>query len=403
MIDENISNNFKLIRQISEDDLGTVYFAEQQIPPQKVLVKIYPLASTHPQLPDFVKDVSGEFPDINLYKDDKALYAVVDKKEVLKDLYNMEFTALENLWHAKEKELSDIEHLARNIKKKIQKKKKSNWLIRMVIAMVIFSLIGLGIAGAQNVFMKYLSAISEIKIPDVRNYEVTDAIRELKDLGLEPLIVAHIPSQIIDKDAVISLFPAPGRIVKAGRKIKLKISTGKAYLKVPNLIGRAPQQVSEIMKRLNLGLAINEDGTEYSYNIAKGMIISQNIAHNTKVGEGETVTVSLSRGFPVKLSAQWDTGSTENCLVKVNCFLPPDWEETNVKVVSIIPPDIKTLVLDNSILPGGAINKQFNENYKAVIEVYYNNELAYKQSLKEAMAARERAEVTGNVGLGIRD
>ncbi|MFH1429482.1 MAG: PASTA domain-containing protein [Candidatus Margulisiibacteriota bacterium] len=385
-------DNFQLLRKISEDDLGVVYLAEQYSPPKKVLVKVYTLGVAPRELVQSIEEEVHKYEMVSLYKDEKALYAVIDDKKAVGDLYQLELSALEKWWQTQEKLLTDIENYIKDVKKKIRQK-KSRSIPGLLIVVLIVSLIGVGIAGFEHVFTKYLNAIAEITVPDVRNRTVQEAENELRELGLDPIVVAHVPSQFVPNHAVVSLFPEPGRIVKTGRKVKLKVSSGKAELKVPNLTGRPPEQVMVIMNRLNLELVIDNDNDDYSYTIARGRIITQNIAANSIVMEGDTVTVSISKGFPVKLSAQWEADSTENCTVKINCFLPDEWEETNIKVLSIIPPDTRDVILDEYIMPGGAINKNFIENYQAIIEVYYHNELAFKQSLKEILDEKENEEI----------
>ncbi|MFA5928260.1 MAG: PASTA domain-containing protein [Candidatus Margulisiibacteriota bacterium] len=387
---EKLSNNFNLGHRISKDDLGSIYLGEQLIPQRKVLVKVYVLAEINEQFPEYFKTASQDHPRISLYKDDKALYAVIEKKDDLPDLYSLEISALEKWLQDQEKKLMDIEDLLKNVKKMVPQRRRSDLWKHILIGLTIVSVLGLSLAGLQNTFFRYMRELAEIKVPDVTNKTVLDAQKTLEDLGLEGVIVASVPSQTIPKDLIVSHFPEAGAVVKTGRKVKLKVSSGKEELNIPDLAGRDPEQVGVILKKLNLNLVVDEANAEFSRTIPKGRIITQNITPFTSVMEGTTIKVDLSKGFPVKLSAVWEDERKENVLVKINCFLPHDWPESPLKIISNTPPESRRTILEDTILPGGAFNKNFTEVPSAVIEVYYGEDLAFKQSLKEVMLSKEK-------------
>ena len=377
-------DNFKLIRKISEDKLGAIYVAEQLAPPAKVLIKVY---GVNPDTRDFCANIETEalnFKNIRLYQNHDYVYAVIEKKEYISELHQLELATLKKWEISQENILSKIDEITLETKNKIKPKTKANsWQPILKHALLTVFILGLSIAGVQALLSKYFNSVSEIKVPDISKLPLKQGEARLKKTGLIPVVVATIPSLDIPKDHIIDLFPEAGSIVKKGRRIRLKVSAGKTQLTVPDLVGRNVEQVKSLMNRMNIALDIVSDDTMYSYTTARGRITSQNIEANQPISEGESLTVYVSKGFPVNLSVQSEVNNTQNCVVKIGCMVLPEWPEMVIKIFATTPPNQRQIIFEEIVSPGDKLFKQFKTKSIAIIEVYYNNELAYKQALKE--------------------
>lgn len=131
-----------------------------------------------------------------------------------------------------------------------------------------------------------------VRVPDVREKNLVSAINILYKHKLRVSKVYethHLP-----KNYVISQYPLPGTEVKIGRRIELKVSSGKyAVVRVPNLqnlhITEAKYQLS------NSTLHIGRLSYTYS-SIEKDHVITQTPLYNTKVPKDSKVNLLISKG-----------------------------------------------------------------------------------------------------------
>lgn len=377
--------NFNLLRKISEDKLGVVYVAEQLAPPKKVLVKVYSLQSETKTFATNLADVAYNFPNIQLFKTEKVIYAVVDNKEYISDLHQLELAAIKKWEESQEDLLSEIDEIARFTKNKLKPQTTTNW--EPVIKKIVISaaVIGIGFASFQVLISNYFYSVSELKVPDIRKYKLGEAESKLKSLGLKPIVVASLPSLDIPKDCIVEVFPEPGSTVKKGRRIRLKVSSGKNQLVAPDLVGRNVDQVHNLLQRMNLKLAIVEDSAPYNSSVPAGRIVSQNIAPNSQVNEGETLTVFVTKGIPFNISAVSDNDDPGVAILKFGCSIPAEAKATSVKVLALSPGH-KQVVIDEQINAGEKIFKQYKVKADSSIEVYYDNQLAYKKTLSNLLS-----------------
>jgi beta-lactam-binding protein with PASTA domain len=114
------------------------------------------------------------------------------------------------------------------------------------LRLFIFSLIGLIIfIGIIAVFVFFIAVrgAEQTMVPDVTGKELTEALLELQVKELYPRIQLRFTQTSRDRGFILEQEPAPGTIVKAGRRIRLVVSQGTVVNRVENFTTRNIDEV----------------------------------------------------------------------------------------------------------------------------------------------------------------
>lgn len=153
----------------------------------------------------------------------------------------------------------------------------------------------------QEIVLKVSAGAEEVDVPDVTNYEDSQAVTVLQEAGFE-VSHAYDYDDEIEKDKVIKTEPAGGTKAPKGSKIVITISNGseKKEVEVPNLGGLTEAQARDSLtsKKLVAGNVTHAN----SDSVAAGMVISQNPSRGTKATEGDSVDFVISDGPEKKQS-----------------------------------------------------------------------------------------------------
>lgn len=136
----------------------------------------------------------------------------------------------------------------------------------------------------------------EIDVPNVVGYEVTQAETILiNDYGFHVTHGYEYNSEVA-KDHVISQDPVSTQKVAKGSTVKIVISNGPEIkeTEVPDLRGKTQQEASAALE--NVKLSLGGTSEEYSPTVEAGRVISQSTSAGTKVTEGSTVDITISKG-----------------------------------------------------------------------------------------------------------
>ena len=151
----------------------------------------------------------------------------------------------------------------------------------------------------QEIVLKVSAGAEEVDVPDVKNYEDSQAVTILTEAGFE-VSHAYEYSDDVEKDKVIKTDPEGGTKAAKGSKVIVTVSNGseKKEVEVPNLGGLTEAQARDSLtsKKLNAGNVTHEN----SDSVAAGMVISQNPARGTTVTEGDSVDFVISDGPKAK-------------------------------------------------------------------------------------------------------
>ncbi|MGV9285945.1 Stk1 family PASTA domain-containing Ser/Thr kinase [Streptomyces sp. NPDC003719] len=132
-----------------------------------------------------------------------------------------------------------------------------------------------------------------VKLPDVQGYKLDRARTLLEDEGLEPGMVTRAFSEDVPRGFVISTDPGTGSEVRAGSAVALVVSKGRP-IDVPDVTGEdlADARAELTDAGLKVEVATEQVTSEYD----KGQVARQTPDAGSRAAEGDTVTLTVSKG-----------------------------------------------------------------------------------------------------------
>jgi serine/threonine-protein kinase len=141
-------------------------------------------------------------------------------------------------------------------------------------------------------YISYFSSIPEVVVPDLRGKPIESALSELRSLQLRGKYAGSVFDKRYPEGYVVSQRPEQGRLVKAGRTIKLLASSGKRKVLVPNLLGRTVVQAETVLSVKGLYLGEKEESPVAQ--LDAGIILSQAPLPGEEVDAGTFVSITVS-------------------------------------------------------------------------------------------------------------
>ena len=133
-----------------------------------------------------------------------------------------------------------------------------------------------------------------VNVPDVAGDRLARAQERLRSDGLEPGMVRLEFSEDMDKGYVISTKPAAGTERRAGSAIALVVSKG-APVDVPDVTGESEEDAWAELQEAGLSVKVSPRQVT-SDEFDKGQVAAQSPKADRRVAEGDTVTLTLSKG-----------------------------------------------------------------------------------------------------------
>ncbi|WP_208688156.1 Stk1 family PASTA domain-containing Ser/Thr kinase [Streptomyces sp. ID38640] len=132
-----------------------------------------------------------------------------------------------------------------------------------------------------------------VAVPDLSGTPVADAKRKLRDLGLIPGTEKRAFSAEVARGSVIGTDPAAGSKRRPDTAVALTISRG-AEVKAPGVLGSERADAAETLRAAGLKVRFADEPVHSTQD--KGTVARQTPAEGKKLGKGETVTLTLSKG-----------------------------------------------------------------------------------------------------------
>jgi len=169
-----------------------------------------------------------------------------------------------------------------------------NW-IRFLIVFVIFSIIFVLVID-KIVLPIYVGNSKEIPLVDIRGRSLDEAVIILDMVGLHYEVIDSTENNDLPPQTVVDQQPPAGTPVKAGRMIRLVITSGERFFPMPNLVGK-------VMKAANLELQryhIKTDSISYEFSSDKprDVITAQSIRPRQMISASDSVSLVVSKGPP---------------------------------------------------------------------------------------------------------
>ncbi|WP_455381119.1 PASTA domain-containing protein [Salinispira pacifica] len=171
----------------------------------------------------------------------------------------------------------------------------------------VYGLVGIAllslVAGLTTFFLS-LQGAEETMVPDIRKLALPEAIIQLQDKQLNARVQLRTFADPQLKGKVISQDPSPGTLVRAGREVRLTVSSGAVVDKVENFVG---QQLSEVRLHLQTLFStaaqplLSIGDVSYVFDQADpGTILHQDPKADTPLSQPTTLNLVVSRGPDVK-------------------------------------------------------------------------------------------------------
>ena len=147
-------------------------------------------------------------------------------------------------------------------------------------------------------------------VPKIVGMDYKEASEYLKTFGFE-LGIVKTESNTLPENVIITQSVEEGSTASKGTKIDVTVSDGKGkeMVKMPNLLGKTPDEANGIldMEGLKLGTATYEETND----AAQNLIFWQEYPEGTELEKGTTVSYKVSKGEKPSGSGSEDFGGDE--------------------------------------------------------------------------------------------
>lgn len=172
------------------------------------------------------------------------------------------------------------------------------------------------VLSSLTAFLLTLRGPEETMIPDVRNEELVEALVALQERGLYPHVQLRYFSDPSLKGKVVSQNPAPGSVVRVGRRVSLMISQGAIIEEVADYRGKTLSEVQTEIQELGSGstrvLSIGNVSNVFD-DSPSGTVIAQSPEPGTQLSGSTALDLVVSRGpdidtisLPTYLGLEWN-------------------------------------------------------------------------------------------------
>jgi serine/threonine-protein kinase len=150
------------------------------------------------------------------------------------------------------------------------------------------------IRGNDSVSITVSDGPETVRVPALAGQKLDRARARLKEGGLEPGMVTREFSEDVPRGSVVSARPADGTKVRSGTAVALVVSKGSP-IDIPDVTGSDEADARSELAEAGLKVKIATErvnSSEYD----KGQVVRQTPASGGTAAEGDTVTLTLSKG-----------------------------------------------------------------------------------------------------------
>ena len=161
-------------------------------------------------------------------------------------------------------------------------------------------------------FFLVLRGAEKVMVPDVRRMDLADALVKLQERELYSRLALRFTDDPLEKNTILEQSPAPGSIVKAGRRVKLTVSRGSVLDKVENYVGQDLESVrlhlQSIFSSSRPLITIREPYMLRFDDATAGTILEQKPLPGTEISGITVLDLVVSKGPESKKAAVPDFG-----------------------------------------------------------------------------------------------
>ncbi|MHB0936833.1 MAG: PASTA domain-containing protein [Armatimonadota bacterium] len=215
----------------------------------------------------------------------------------------------------------------------------------------------------------------DTSVPMLAGVRQEEALNELKQAGLNAeLLKERVPSEEIPEGYVISTSPVGGRHVKMGRLVRLVISSGSAYTKVPDV--RELSQTAARERLQSAYLLIAEEEYAYHPSIPFDRVISVAPKQGMRVEKLSTVKLVISKGPEETRHTETQRNGVKvlkTTTLTVN--IPTDGEPRDNVRIDVTDKNGTRTVFQKEFAAGDTVVQSVEGTGEVTAKVYYGNRL----------------------------
>ena len=159
-----------------------------------------------------------------------------------------------------------------------------------VLAILVLIVLGIGV-----IWYWQQSLPGSVSVPAIIGKDRVEAVQRLEAIGLiAEVIEEKEPSEEFRENTVISTSPTAGQRIKVGRTVRMQLSAGSRYTRIPEV--RNLSKVSARARLAEAGLLVDDEEYEFDARIARDAVINVSPIAGTKVARQSGVKLKISRG-----------------------------------------------------------------------------------------------------------
>ncbi len=174
------------------------------------------------------------------------------------------------------------------------------------------------------------------EIPELAGKTLIEARRYLDELNIDIQRIDYMPTDNIEEDTVLAVYPKAGKKVGITTKISLLVSSKSLIdnATMPNLIGLDKNEASKILAQIGLKINLISDAKDPSF--PQNAIIATNPLPGSSINKNTRISIVLNTGIEVNKSI-------DDIIQEEKANEKPKENEENKNIESILNETLKDL------------------------------------------------------------
>ena len=174
------------------------------------------------------------------------------------------------------------------------------------------------------------------EIPELAGKTLIEARRYLDELNIDIQRIDYMPTDNIEEDTVLAVYPKAGKKVGITTKISLLVSSKSLIdnATMPNLIGLDKNEASKILSQIGLKINLISDAKDPSF--PQNAIIATNPLPGSSINKNTRISIVLNTGIEVNKSI-------DDIIQEEKANEKPKENEENKNIESILNETLKDL------------------------------------------------------------
>jgi serine/threonine-protein kinase len=218
-----------------------------------------------------------------------------------------------------------------------------------------------------------------VKVPEVVGMDLSAGMQLLEQEGLAGEVVARKASEKAAAEAILEAQPAPGRMVKLGRRILLTLSTGSDWTTAPDVRKMSVERAKGLL--VSRSLRPGQEKVDFHPEVPAGYVIQQSPLPGTRLKRDSFVHLQVSKGPRPPEAGSEEPGPPAVKSGEVSLVVPPGARLQEVKIV-VEDGKGEHTIYEEFHHPGEAVTCPVSgEGERVTAKVYVSGELLLEKEL----------------------